>query len=169
MLLKKAIDDVSEMMKESRYDSGSTLVGAIIKNQKLSWISVGDSRIYLWRSGGIIQLNRDHDFRRDLSSVILSSHVTFEDVEKNPQKDSLTSFIGVNFPRLIDYNENSIQLIKGDKVILMSDGIYRCLSEDELCELLKYPVKEVSGIIKNRIVCKDIEAQDNYTAIVIEI
>ena len=43
------------------YTSGSTVVSALITGNALRWISVGDSRVYLYRDGQISQLSRDHD------------------------------------------------------------------------------------------------------------
>ena len=45
-------------------DGGTTFIAALIRDQMLHFISVGDSRICLMRNGGIIQLNREHIYGR---------------------------------------------------------------------------------------------------------
>ena len=40
--------------------SGTTLVAVHLLEDRLHWLSVGDSAIYLARDGGVFQLNREH-------------------------------------------------------------------------------------------------------------
>ena len=55
----------------SRFDEafngmGTTMVGGVIKYNGNGYIiNVGDSRIYLYRAGALLQLNREHILRRE--------------------------------------------------------------------------------------------------------
>ena len=169
LLLKRGIEAAAALTAEQTYQSGSTLVAGLVQNKGLSWIAVGDSRIYLWRNGGLIQLNRDHDFAHDLTVMAMMEQVTFEDAQSNPRKGSLTSYIGKDFPRHIDFNPEPITLLKGDRVILMSDGIYRALSEAELSKYLRKPAEKCAKMLARRIRMKKMPQQDNFTAVILEI
>ena len=45
---------------------GSTLVGVHVDAGGLSWVSVGDSLLYLWRQGEIMLLNADHSLAPEI-------------------------------------------------------------------------------------------------------
>lgn len=169
LLLKRTIEAAADMTSGQAYQSGSTLVACMVQQKVLSWIAVGDSRIYLWRSGGMIQLNRDHDFAHDLTVMAIHEQVSFEDAQNNPRKGALTSFIGREFPRYIDFNPEPLTLMLGDRIILMSDGVYRTLSERELSKYLCRPAENCAKMISRRIRLKKMPHQDNFTAVILEI
>jgi len=167
LLLQRALHAVQELTADATYESGTTLVSCIIGRDGLSWISVGDSRICLWRKGGLIQLNRDHDFARDLAIMTLNGTYTLEEITKNPRRDALTSYIGRDVPRYVDFNAQPVHLEKGDKIILMTDGIYRALSEVELAKILKKNPERATKQLKKAVLRKAFSQQDNFTAVVI--
>lgn len=168
-LLRVALDEVAKLTADSNYDSGSTLVCCKVGESGLSWLSVGDSRIYLWRSGGLIQLSSDHDFAHDLDVMTVMGQLSAEEASQNPRRGSITSFIGSDFPRHISFNSEPVELLRGDKVILMSDGVYRSLNQSELNKCLKSNAKKSALLIDKMIQAKNLKLQDNYTAVVIEI
>lgn len=169
LLLRQALLAVQSSLAATAYESGTTLVFCIASTKGLSWVSVGDSRICLWRNGGLIQLNRDHDFARDLAIMTLNDSYTFEEIAANPRRDALTSYIGKDTPKYVDYNAQPIALQKGDRIILMTDGVYRSLSEQELVKLLKKPPHKACRKIQKAISKKGFSQQDNYTAIIMQI
>lgn len=101
---------------------GTTLVAAIVTERDISWISVGDSPLWLYRAGGLERLNDDHSLRGvegkiTLSRNILQSAVTGGDIS------------------LIDAPKKSVRLSRGDAVILASDGILT-LDEGEIARIV---------------------------------
>lgn len=62
-LLEQANTAVNKLLGPSgRNKSGSTIVAGLIKDKKFYYLSVGDSRICLFRKGVLMQLNREHIF-----------------------------------------------------------------------------------------------------------
>lgn len=167
LLLKRAIEEAAAVTADSRYDSGSTLAACIAGPSGLSWISVGDSRVCLWRKGSLIQLSRDHDFAHELAVMALSGSYTLEEADVNPRRDALTSYIGKDFPKYVDFNPQPITLQKGDRVILMSDGVYRALSQQELCRCLAKGAAKSAKQIERMIQKKHLPQQDNFTAVIL--
>ena len=96
---QQAVGKVDALLRDHPSRSGSTLVACLVQNGALSWLSVGDSRIYLWRDGGLIQLNREHNFFHDLTLLALQGDLTFEEADADPRRENLTSYIGRGFPR----------------------------------------------------------------------
>lgn len=147
--------------------SGSTLAAGIVKGSELHFVSVGDSRVALYRGGGLIQLNRDHILARDLEVWAINRLASWEDVAANPRLHGLTSFLGMGKLKYVDIPSQAVALLPGDRVIFMSDGVYNALSDRELAAELDKPAQEAADAIRGRIAAKQYKRQDNYTAIVL--
>ena len=111
---------------------GTTLAAAVIKDDGLYWISVGDSRIYLCRKGEMTQLTTDHDYANHLVQEVELGNLSPEAAATHPQRHALTSHLGLRHLREIDRNENPINLEPGDRILLCSDGLYRTLPQGKL-------------------------------------
>lgn len=147
--------------------SGSTLVAALVRDSNLLFVSIGDSRISLYRSGTLIQLNRDHVLRQELEVRAINRQTTWEDVSSNPKAHGLTSFLGMGTLKYVDIPSQSVALLPGDRVVLMSDGVYNALTTQELCAELGKPAQEAADAIRDKIAAKNYEQQDNYTAVIL--
>lgn len=168
LLFQQALEQVDTLQKGRTAQSGSTLVMCLIRDGALSWLSVGDSRIYLWRSGGLIQLNRDHDFHHDLTLLAMQNDMTFSEADQDPRRENLTSYIGGGFPRKVEWNPEPISLRVGDRVVLMSDGVYRALSQEEMAWCLRGDAEAAAEALRVAVTEKSLPQQDNFTAVVLE-
>lgn len=148
-------------------DGGTTFVAALIRDRQLHFISVGDSRISLMRNGGLIQLNREHVYGRELDDLALNGVLSEEEATQDRQRAAITSYLGKQDEVNVDRNINAIPLFSGDKVILMSDGVYNTLPEEELADLLRQKPMEAAEAVKNAILAKKNPHQDNLTIIVL--
>lgn len=149
--------------------SGSTLVMGLIDRGMLYYLAVGDSRIYLLRDGALLQLNREHIYENELALLAINgAHCEVQDAFSNPQRGALTSFLGMERLMAIDIPAAPLRLRPGDKVILMTDGVFNALEEEELTtQLLLDPEEAVAGLhaaIEQRAYTN----QDNYTAVILE-
>ena len=151
------------------YTSGSTVVSALITGNVLRWISVGDSRVYLYRDGQISQLSRDHNLLQDWMPDILEGKRSMAEALRDPNGRKLTSFIGMGELRHVDYNRTPIPLLPGDRVLLMSDGVYGTVSDTEMAAILRDcgNVQLAASHIGQRIMGAALPYQDNYTLIVL--
>lgn len=149
------------------YTSGSTVVSALITGNALRWISVGDSRVYLYRDGQLSQLSRDHDLLQDWMPDILEGKRSMAEALRDPNGRKLTSFIGMGELRHVDYNRTPIPLLPGDRVLLMSDGVYGTVSDAEMAAILRDcgSVQLAASHIGQRIMGAALPYQDNYTLI----
>lgn len=165
-ILKRAREAVSET---GLTDGGTTFIAVLIRNQQLHFVSVGDSRICLMRNGGLIQLNREHVYGRELDDLALNGVLSEEEALTDRQRAAITSYLGKTDEVVVDRNINAIPLFSGDKVILMSDGVYNYLPEAELTELLMQKPMKAATAVKNAILAKKNPHQDNLTIIVLGI
>ena len=165
-VLKRAKEEIAAT---GLYDGGTTFVATLIHHQQLYFVSVGDSRISLMRNGGLIQLNREHVYGRELDDQALNGKLTELEAHEDRQRKALTSYLGKQDDVTIDRNINPIPLYPGDKVVLMSDGVYGFLPERELTECLYRKPMDAAVAVKQAVLAKKHPKQDNMTIIVLEI
>lgn len=173
MLLKlvaEANDTAINIIGEDNLgQSGSTVVAIVVKNNILNWISVGDSHIYVCRNESLIKLNRDHNYAAELDEMVSRGEMSVEEALRKPQRAALTSYIGMGNLNHVDQNERPIELESGDRILLMSDGVYGTISGEQLVECMNPSLKHTGVSIENAIRNASKRNQDNYTCIVIEI
>jgi PPM family protein phosphatase len=157
-----AVNDFA-MQKNLQQQIGTTLIAATIHDNQLHWISVGDSRIYLFRNNVLTQLTEDHVYEKELFTEMKNEQITREQVLLHPQKDALTSFIGLENLSLIDYNIKPLQLQAGDKVLLCSDGLHGFLEEKEIITVLSNVEENVCQVLISSVLEKNHPFQDNVT------
>jgi serine/threonine protein phosphatase PrpC len=164
-MLYASNDNVNRFMSE-REKGGSTVVAVIIRDKKLYWAAVGDSRICLIRNGAIMQVNREHTYAADLDKMAAMGEKSWEDAANDPKRAALTSYLGMGTLKLVDRSLRPMQLVSGDRVLLMSDGIFDALTDAEiLAAMMLEP--QVSAIkLQEMILAKQNPNQDNFTAIV---
>lgn len=155
----------------AKINTGCTLVSAYIHKNKLYWACVGDSRIYLARNGQMYALNEDHDYLNQLLDKHIGERLAMQKILSDPQKDSLTSFIGCTPNKLkVDISQTGFELQDNDTLIICSDGIYNSISE---CEMLRYitdnSADRACEQIVSDIVLKAKPGQDNMTVMLIKI
>ncbi len=168
--LMRATNEVNNDLGEDNIGKcGSTVVAVIIRDNNLSYISVGDSHIYVWREGELVKINQDHNYAADLDAMVRQGELSLDEALNDPQRAALTSFIGMGRLELVDRNTTPIELMKGDRVLLMSDGVYGTISEDRLKTLLESSIRQSCMLIDNEIRTSEKPNQDNYTCVIIEI
>lgn len=170
-LLSFANREVNHMLRNmSSARSGSTIVAVLADKQRFHWISVGDSRVYLFRNGKMIQINSEHVYEKELLIKAVNQKMSFAEVQQDRQKNRVTSYIGMGELKYIEGSLNAIETCQGDRIIIMSDGVFNTLSEREICEAINAAVcaEEAAQLIGQRVEEKQNPKQDNYTAIVLD-
>ncbi len=147
--------------------SGSTLVAGFIFNGHFHYLSVGDSRICLFRNGNLIQLNREHIYRHELSIEAINGRGSLQGAINHPQKGGLTSYLGMGYLKYVDIPAEPVSIQPGDTFVLMSDGVYNALSYEELSSALCLDAEKAAEKIESMIAAKAYEHQDNYTAVIV--
>lgn len=168
MLAQKAVESVNAQLAPSDLKKhGSTLVMGLIRESTFSFLSVGNSRICLYRDGILMQLNREHIYRNTLALESINGEIALQEVYSDQRGSGLTSFLGMGALQQIDFPAEPVQLLPGDKLLLMSDGVYNALDKDELAGCLDAGAEEAVERIRAAIQEKAYANQDNYTAVVI--
>ncbi len=110
---------------------GSTLVASVIVRGNLYWISIGDSPLFLFREGALVQLNEDHSMAPQIDFMVKSGLLTVEEGANHPDRNILTSVLfGAEVPK-IDCPKEPVALQGGDILVVASDGL-QFLSDTEI-------------------------------------
>lgn len=166
-MVTQANDQINRMLQGAER-SGSTLVSAIIREGRLHFLTVGDSRIYLYRKGVLLQLNREHIYQEELALKAVNHIVPLPQVTGDRQAHALTSYLGIGRLTHIDRNYESIKLEPGDRLLLASDGVFGTLSEMEMEAALRGTISQAAEVIGQKILKANMPYQDNNTALVVE-
>lgn len=119
------------------FHAGTTLVSIYIKKKDLYWCSVGDSRAYLFRRGEFVQLTQDQNYKTVLLGRLNAGVISEEEYRSEIKKgEALISYLGIGNLNLIDFNEVKLELQSNDRIVIMSDGLYKLLSDDEISRII---------------------------------
>ncbi len=119
----------------TNYGMGATLIAPIFVEDRLYWISVGDSPLYLFRDGRLRQLNEDHSMAPEIDLMVASGLISPEEGQNHPDRNCLRSVLLGDRINKIDCPDEAFQLREGDIVIASSDGL-QFLSDDDIVRLL---------------------------------
>lgn len=163
-----SVQEVNRLLGSENYrKSGSTLVMGLIRENLFSWVSVGDSRIYLYRSGQLLQLNREHDFKHKLVLQAVNGEIPLQDVYTDKRSSGLISFLGMGPLECIDLPVEPLRLLPEDKLVLMTDGVYNALEDSEIIAALALDEDAAPEALHKAIQEKGFQDQDNYTAVIL--
>lgn len=110
---------------------GTTATAAVIAEKAMDIAHIGDSRLYIMRSGIIRKATRDHTLAEQfLADGLLKP----EEMKSNPYNHILTRALGVEETVVIDYYQEDIQ--DEDIIMLCSDGLSDLVREEEIVEIL---------------------------------
>lgn len=163
----RANEQINRML-QGQERSGSTLVTALIKNGMLYFLTVGDSRLYLYRSGALLQLNREHIYQEELAVKAVNRQVSIQQVSGDRQSQSLTSYFGIGKIPCVDRNHEGIKLLPGDRLLLSSDGVFGTLSVAQMEQALSLPLQEAAQTMGRMVREAEKPYQDNNTGLILE-
>ncbi|MBF0449746.1 MAG: peptidoglycan-binding protein [Candidatus Magnetomorum sp.] len=151
---------------------GTTLVAIVLKSNKLYWISVGDSSLFLLRNNKLNKLNEEHNYGKVLDRKVLSGQLSKAqaDAESN-KRNMLTSYLGIDEIPLIDLQKIPQDLQINDKIVVCSDGLVDALVPEEMISCLQSQgsSQDKSELLTKSALNKQRKNQDNITTIVVEI
>src|SRR5581483_12351798 len=97
---------------------GSTLVAARIKDDELSWVSVGDSPLYLVSGRKVERLNADHSMAPHIDALVRRGVISREEAAHHPGRHTLREAVMAEPRKLVV--EGSRRLAAGPTLLLSS-------------------------------------------------
>lgn len=124
---------------------------------------VGDSRAYLLRNGQMEQLTEDHTL---VARMVREGRITEEEAHHHPQRSIITRALGVDEEVEVDLQRVDLQ--KGDRLLLCSDGLSSMLADDAIHALLESgsPDDASQALVD---AANDAGGDDNVSVVVLDI
>jgi len=106
---------------------GTTLTAVAVERGMLYAAHVGDCRLYLLRGHKTVQLSKDHSVTGERVRMGLMSE---DQARVHPERSLLTRTVGHDLIASVD--RITMPLVRGDRLVLCSDGLYNVLREAEI-------------------------------------
>lgn len=118
--------------------AGATCVTVILKKRGMYCLSVGDSRLYIYRKGRMAQLTRDHTVALKAENDYRNGNMTYDEyVKAAKDKSTLCSYLGLGGIEIYDVNNEIYKLQKEDILIISSDGLYKSLDINAMKKIIE--------------------------------
>ncbi len=174
--LERSVREANERVVDMAHELGAaesvgtTLVAAVLVDsgagdKAMYFISVGDSGLFHVSEGQIQTVNRPHIFANILDSAVMRGAMSKEQALMHPERESLTSFIGVEVLEEVDRNLDPWPISDGDTILLASDGLFKTLKLEEILESLNGHPQRWPDALVARTLEERYEFQDNVTVL----
>lgn len=144
---------------------GTTLTMAFAVDWRLFVAHAGDSRCYLYSSGKLQQLTRDHTMSAEMARLGM---IPPEEVSVHPWRNVVTNILGGK-KRGVQVELHHLDLHPGDTLLLCSDGLTEMVAEERIAAILQLendPKRACKRLIAE---ANRLGGNDNITAIVARI
>jgi len=118
---------------EDLHGMGSTLIMTLVRGNRVFWVHIGDSRLYLFRESRLTRITEDQTLARFL---IAENALSPEEASHHYSRHVMDQYVGCGF---CEPESGSFALFSGDWIVLISDGVYRYLSNASLTAIFEKP------------------------------
>jgi len=145
-----------------------TCAVADIKNNKLYYAHVGDTRLYLQRDHSLVKLSKDHSVVGFLEE---SGRLSEEDAMRHPRRNEISKALGFeeninNIDGFIEMGESPF--LPGDIILVCSDGLSDMVDSKTMLDILlnkKSLGKQAEALVA---AANDAGGNDNITAVLVQ-
>ncbi|MBM6830154.1 Stp1/IreP family PP2C-type Ser/Thr phosphatase [Anaerotignum lactatifermentans] len=145
-------------------EMGTTMVAAVIKEDRVYIAYVGDSRAYLMRQGSLEAVTTDHSYVMELVKM---GTITKEEAAKHPKRNIITRAVGIKDTVEIDTVLEDVQA--GDMLLLCTDGLSGMLRDEEMEAVLRAELPLEKKAQKLVALANEHGGYDNISLVLIEI
>lgn len=144
----------------------TTMVMLTCSQEKAAWGHVGDSRLYWFREGRVLQQTRDHSVPQML---VDAGKISFQDIRGHEDQNRLTRAMGQEGEIRPTLLPEFFSVQAGDAALLCSDGVWTYVLEQEMEEdlLISSSATEWLNRIEQRVLARAEGSYDNYTAVAV--
>lgn len=165
------LEHVTAQQRDPRI-MGATLLAPVLFHDRLYWISVGDSPLFLFRDDTLTRLNEIHSMQADLDALLDKGQISASDAANHPDRDCLTSVLMGRDIQRIDCSQAPLQLRDSDILVAASDGL-EFLEVDRIAAVIRENQNkksaEINAALLNEVHRFDDPDQDNVCLCVIKL
>lgn len=132
--------------------------------EQLIVVNVGDSRAYLFRGGELVQLTEDHSL---VGELVRDGRITRQEADVHPQRNIVTRVLGPY--EAIDVDVWPVDAVRGDRIVLCSDGLSGEVAEDQISAVLRRledPGEAATELVR---LANEAGGRDNITVVVVDV
>ncbi len=149
------------MKNEELKNMGTTLDICLIYENKAFISHIGDSRVYRIRKDFMRRLTKDHSY---VQQLVDEGKITKEESVNHPKKNMLIKALGCT-----EYIEPDVTVkgfIKGDIMLMCTDGLTNMIPENEILKILKENLDNPSKVLVDK--ANELGGLDNITTVIIK-
>lgn len=159
----RAIHDRT-LTETDKQGMGTTVSALLLAGTRYLIGQVGDSRVYLFRDGGLTQLTKDHSY---VQEQVDAGYLTPEQARYHPYSNVITRCVGAGQDVEPDIYRGEAR--EGDLFLVASDGLTGMVDDRRLGQLLgsrAEPERKVQSLIAE---ANGRGGLDNITAIIVQV
>lgn len=167
--MQSAIEMAHSMVQASNriaapMQSGTTIVMAVVLDNRLYLGNVGDSRAYVISSQEIRQVSQDHTMA---AALVAAGILSADEANKPEQRNRLSQALGIgDSVKPTMYSEN---LLKGDYLLLCSDGLYSQVDDETIFQIVRQSSSPQYACEALTQAANDAGGEDNISVILVKI
>lgn len=161
-VFERAVDD------PSLRGMGTTMCAATLVEQdgrpQLLIANVGDSRVYVFRDGELVQLTDDHSLVGEMER---DGRLTAEEAKVHPQRNIVTRVLG-NEPD-VEVDQFWLDPFRGDRLLLCSDGLFDMVDDDVMVHVLRSEPDANEAAAELVTLANEAGGRDNITVVLVDV
>ena len=140
---------------------GTTATAAALLGDHLYVGHVGDSRAYVVREGRAQRITQDHSL---VQHLLDTGELTPEAAASSPHRNVLLRALGPQPEIIADVSQHCMR--SGDVLVLCSDGLWSCVAEGELVDIVTTQTKLAAACEQLVALANERGGSDNITVVV---
>jgi len=167
--LRRVIEQASRQVRAAakrpdREGMGATLTAVFVRDGTAFVAEVGDSRAYLLRQGSICQVTHDQSY---VQLLVDAGVMTPEEAERSPRRNIVLQAMGQDTDVVVALGR--LELRRGDRLLLCSDGLSGMLDDAQICQLASPPMSLDAACAALVEAAKRAGGTDNITVILADV
>ena len=142
---------------------GTTFASVIVRDKKLYYVNLGDSRIYLYNKNDqeLNKISKDHSL---VANLLREGKITEEEAFNHPKKNIVTQALGLE--KDLDLDQGEVDFLNENYILLCTDGLTDLVRNKEIEKIFNSSndLSKISDELLQRAL--DNGGSDNITLIV---
>lgn len=166
--LVKGVEALSDAVTDEQRGAGTTVTGAalILERNHVNWaiFNIGDSRVYMFHNGEIVQITVDHSV---VQQLVDAGQITREEADYHPHSNVITRAVGLVEEPIPDYF--FVEARSGTRLLLCSDGLTKELTDQGIQHFLSTTATAQEAVDELLKAALGNSGRDNVTLVVIDV
>lgn len=149
----------------------TSLTTAIVFENKLFYAVVGNVKIAVFRNGDLVEITTGHTIDNLAREEFVTGKITRQEAIRLLESQRLYNYLGRDGFSDLELFDTPVNLVHGDVVALMSDGVYDLLTFSELEESLKksIPTDKMALEIIQKVNENKCDNKDNASIVLLKV